>query len=43
MIWDVDKLNPIRVMNGHLNYVFCVAVSPKNNIVASGSFDESVR
>lgn len=27
---------------GHHNYVYCVAFSPKGNILASGSYDEAV-
>lgn len=27
---------------GHHNYVYCLAFSPKGNILASGSYDEAV-
>lgn len=30
-------------LDGHLNYVFCVDFSPRGNILASGSYDESLR
>lgn len=30
------------VLRGHHNYVYCVAFSPKGNILASGSYDEAV-
>jgi WD40 repeat protein len=32
-----------RALRGHLNHVFSVDFSPRGNILASASFDESVR
>ena len=31
-----------RPLLGHHNYVYCLAFSPKGNILASGSYDEAV-
>lgn len=31
-----------RPLLGHHNYVYCVAFSPKGNVLASGSYDEAV-
>lgn len=36
-------VGPIKTLSGHTNYVFCVAFNPQANMVASGSFDETVR
>ena len=33
----------LKVFTGHTNYVFCVGFNPQSNLVASGSYDESVR
>ncbi|BGP17530.1 hypothetical protein JCM10213_004072 [Rhodosporidiobolus nylandii] len=33
----------IRVLEGHLSAVFCVAWSPRGDVVASGGMDETVR
>ena len=33
------RLGPLQ---GHQNYVYCLAFSPKGNILASGSYDEAV-
>lgn len=33
----------IRVLTGHLSAVFCVAWSPRGDLVASGGMDETVR
>jgi len=43
-LWDLcgEDVN-IKIMKGHTNYVFCLDYSPRNNIIASGSYDESVR
>ena len=30
-------------MRGHANFVFCVCFNPQGNLLASGSFDESLR
>lgn len=33
----------MKVLKGHTNYVFCVSYNPQCNLLASGSFDETVR
>ncbi|KAF0907522.1 hypothetical protein E2562_018341 [Oryza meyeriana var. granulata] len=33
----------MKTLSGHTNYAFCVAFSPHGNMLASGSFDETVR
>lgn len=33
----------MRVLRGHSNYVFCVDYNPQSTLIASGSFDESIR
>lgn len=38
-----DHLNPKRVLKGHSSYVFCVTFNPSCTLVASGSFDESIK
>lgn len=49
MLWalppaaTMELLNPKFTLKGHTNYVFCVGFHPTGNILASGSFDESVR
>lgn len=32
-----------KVMRGHTSFVSCVAFSPQGNLLASGSFDETIR
>ena len=33
----------LQTLLGHSHYVFCVCFNPQGNLVASGSFDETVR
>ena len=33
----------LKTMRGHANFVFCVCFNPQGNLLASGSFDESLR
>ena len=33
----------LKTLRGHANFVFCVNFSPQGNLLASGSFDESLR
>ena len=42
-VWNADTLNAIRVLTGHKDYVYAVAVSPDGNQIASGGFDGEVR
>lgn len=32
-----------QLLRGHTSFVFCVAFSPQGNLLASGSFDETIR
>jgi COMPASS component SWD3 len=32
-----------KILRGHTNYVFCVNYNPQSNLIASGSFDETIR
>lgn len=34
---------PLAVMRGHTSFVFCLAYSPRGNLLASGSYDETIR
>ena len=33
----------LKTMRGHANFVFCVNFNPQGSLLASGSFDESLR
>jgi WD40 repeat protein len=39
----LPTLRPLRSYRGHTSYVFCLAVSALNNMLVSGSYDETVR
>lgn len=43
ILWDVETQQARSVLQGHSNYVFCVSFNPMGNIIASGSFDESIK
>ena len=34
---------PLKILNGHTNYIYCVNFNPQSNLIASGSFDETVK
>ena len=34
---------PIAILRGHTSYAFCLAYAPQGNVLASGSFDETIR
>ncbi|GAA5827472.1 hypothetical protein JCM11251_003826 [Rhodosporidiobolus azoricus] len=40
---DGEPEGALRVLKGHLSAVFCVAWSPRGDLVASGGMDETVR
>ena len=42
-IWDISLLEAVKILKGHTNYVFCVNFNPQSTLIASGSFDETVR
>ena len=33
----------LKTMRGHANFVFCLNFNPHGNLLATGSFDESLR
>lgn len=43
ILWDVRDKARSRILKGHRNYVFCVDYSPVDNVIASGSYDSSIR
>jgi len=42
ILWDAATGEPIRILEGHTNYVFSVAWSPDGATLASGSWDRTV-
>jgi WD40 repeat protein len=42
-VWNADTLAQVRVLPGHKDYVYAVAVSPDGTHLASGGFDGEVR
>mmetsp|Transcript_699 Transcript_699/g.1017 ORF Transcript_699/g.1017 Transcript_699/m.1017 type:complete len:913 (+) Transcript_699:281-3019(+) len=42
-IWAVDRPEPLRLLNGHLADVNCVAWHPNCQYMASGSIDKTIR
>ena len=42
-LWDVNKGELLRVLEGHTNRVSSVAFSPDGTTLASGSFDNTIR
>ncbi|ETO36366.1 WD-40 repeat protein [Reticulomyxa filosa] len=52
-IWDVETLNPLCVLSGHDDVVWCIAISPSNSnaglvggngyTICSGSYDGTIR
>jgi COMPASS component SWD3 len=43
MVWDILTQSTLCTLTGHANDVFCVAYNPLGNVIASGSFDESIK
>ena len=41
-IWDCLTSTPMYTLEGHKNWVLCVAWSPDANIIATGSMDNTV-
>ena len=41
-VWDL-RANDVRVLQGHESYVYPVAMSPNGDVIASGSWDHTVR
>jgi small GTP-binding protein len=42
-LWDVQTGHSLRTLNGHTNWIFSVAWSPDERILASGSNDATIR
>lgn len=42
-VWDVERGAPLRFLKGHTSFVMCVKFHPEDSVIASGSFDETVR
>ena len=42
-LWDVERALCAREFAGHESYVFCAALNPSNTLLATGSFDETVK
>lgn len=42
-IWDAKRQEPLRDLVGHKSWVISIAVSPDGKILATGSFDKTVR
>lgn len=41
--WEVDSGKELRVLKGHTNLVFCLALSADGRSLASGSYDHTVK
>lgn len=42
-LWDVQTGQPLRTLTGHLDVVYCLAISPDGKVLISGSADKSIR
>jgi WD40 repeat protein len=42
-VWETSTARLIKTLNGHTNWVYCLAVSPDGQLLASGSWDDTVR
>jgi WD40 repeat protein len=42
-LWSVDTGECQLLLTGHLSRVYCIAYSPKGELLASGSEDQTVR
>jgi serine/threonine protein kinase len=41
-LWDLDTLQPLRTLTGHLDIVPAIVISPDGNLVISGSADKAI-
>jgi len=42
-LWDVETSMPLIDFQGHTNFVFTIKFNPQSNLIATGSFDETVK
>jgi WD40 repeat protein len=42
-LWDVQTGQPLRTLTGHLDIVYCLAISPDGKVLISGGADKSIR
>ena len=42
-LWDMQTGQPLRTLTGHLDVVYCLAISPDGKVLISGSADKSIR
>ncbi len=42
-LWDLHTGQPLRTLTGHLDVIYCLAMSPNGNLLISGSADKSIR
>lgn len=42
-IWDIEKSTAINILTGHKSYAYCLAAHPYQNLLLSGSYDETVK
>ncbi len=41
-LWDLDTLQPLRTLTGHLDIIPALVISPDGNLVISGSADKAI-
>ncbi len=41
-LWDLDTLQPIRTLTGHLDIIPALVISPDGNLLISGSADKAI-
>jgi WD40 repeat protein len=42
-LWDTTTGEEIKTLSGHTNWVYAVSFSPDGKLLASGSFDNTVK
>ena len=41
-LWDLDTLQPLRTLTGHLDIIPAIVISPDGNLLISGSADKAI-